>query len=87
MMNVIKGGLSTQAVNRAVYRAKQRGHLELDLLLGKFTEGRVAAMSGQQLVETEQLLTEENPDLWKWLTEQQTPPAHVERNTIFQVYN
>ena len=74
-------------MNRALYRAKQRGHLELDLLLGKFTERRVAAMSGEQLVETEQLLREENPDLWKWLTEQQAPPAHVQSNSIFQVFN
>ena len=42
-------------------------------------------MSGDQLVETEQLLREENPDLWKWLTEQQAPPAHVQSNSIFQV--
>lgn len=74
-----------QEVNRALYRAKQRGHLELDLLLGKFTEDRVAAMSGEQLIETEKLLTEENPDLWLWITEQQPAPAHVQSNTIFQV--
>jgi succinate dehydrogenase flavin-adding protein (antitoxin of CptAB toxin-antitoxin module) len=68
-----------------VYRAKQRGHLELDLLLGKYAEEKVPQMDMKQLVQTEKLLSEENPDMWMWLTHQQPAPEHVQNNPIFKV--
>lgn len=68
-----------------MYRAKQRGLLELDLLIGIFAERHVPSMSSERLAETQRLLDEENVDLFKWLTQQSEAPQHVQQNSVFQV--
>jgi len=68
-----------------VYRAKQRGFLELDLVVGRWAQEVVPHASAQQLDETEVMLDEENPDLWKWLTGQEGAPPHLTQNFAFQV--
>ncbi|GBF98736.1 hypothetical protein Rsub_11285 [Raphidocelis subcapitata] len=67
-------------VNKLLYRAKQRGFLELDLLMGLWAEANVPAMSGAGLAEFSAVLDEENPDLFKWLTGQLPTPDHLARN-------
>eukprot|EP00892_Ulva_mutabilis_P010343 jgi/Ulvmu1/7681/UM038_0112.1 len=71
-------------INKAMYRAKQRGLLELDLLIGIFAERNVPNMSAERLVETQKLLKEENVDLFQWLTQQSEAPEHVQQNSVFQ---
>lgn len=73
-----------QEVNKAMYRAKQRGLLELDLVMGIYAERNVPTMSSEQLAETERLLREENVDLWQWITQQSEAPEHVQQNPVFQ---
>lgn len=68
-----------------MYRAKQRGLLELDLLIGIYAERNVPTMSLEKLDETKRLLQEENVDLWQWLTQQEEAPDHVRQNAVFQV--
>lgn len=67
-----------------MYRAKQRGLLELDLVIGIYAERNVPTMSVDKLAETERLLREENVDLWQWLTQQSTAPDHVQENAVFK---
>lgn len=71
-------------VNRLIYRSKQRGLLELDLLVGEWAETMIPQMDMEQLKHTERLLDEENPDLWKWLTGQETAPQRLQTNSSFQ---
>jgi succinate dehydrogenase flavin-adding protein (antitoxin of CptAB toxin-antitoxin module) len=68
-----------------MYRAKQRGHLELDLLIGRYAEDNLPSMNMEQLKEVDALLVEENPDLWTWLTGQGPAPEHVQANSVFKV--
>ena len=68
-----------------MYRAKQRGLLELDLLIGIFAERNIPSMSTERLAETQELLNEENVDLFKWLTQQLEAPERVQQNSVFQV--
>ena len=53
---------------RLIYRSKQRGWLELDLLLGEFALFQLPAYTGAQLDLWEEVLDVENPDLYKYLT-------------------
>ena len=68
-----------------MYRARQRGWLELDLIVGSWAEKNVPGMNSQDLEEFEALLNVENPDLFKWLTGQLDPPEDVLQNNAFQV--
>ncbi|KAK3119065.1 hypothetical protein QOZ80_9BG0713060 [Eleusine coracana subsp. coracana] len=70
-------------VNRLVYRSKQRGFLELDLVLGNWVEQHVHAMDEANIRALLQVLDLENPDLWKWLSGQEQPPEDLNSNLVF----
>mmetsp|Transcript_27486 Transcript_27486/g.77752 ORF Transcript_27486/g.77752 Transcript_27486/m.77752 type:complete len:89 (+) Transcript_27486:703-969(+) len=68
-----------------LYRAKQRGFLELDLLMGKYAEKNIRSMSDEHLLAFNDLLLEENPDLFQWLTGQIDPPEEITSNIAYKV--
>ncbi|GLC34880.1 hypothetical protein PLESTB_001173800 [Pleodorina starrii] len=70
-------------VNKLLYRSKQRGFLELDLLIGLWAETNIPKMNMGQLNQMAQVLDEENPDLFKWLTGQLQPPERMTQNAVF----
>jgi antitoxin CptB len=57
------------------YQSNHRGTLELDLYLGNFANLYLKDMSEQQLVCYQNLLQEEDADLWDWLHEIKQPPV------------
>ncbi|KAM7259011.1 hypothetical protein ACFE04_014752 [Oxalis oulophora] len=71
-------------VNSLLYRSKQRGFLELDLVLGKWVEQHIHSMDHNGIKALLQLLDLENPDLWKWLTGQEQAPEAVSVNPVFR---
>jgi len=70
-------------VNRALYRAKQRGFLELDIMVGTWAETALADADEGFLDAFEEVLDEENPELFKWLTAQETPPERTRTNPAY----
>ena len=74
-------------VNRLLYRSRQRGFLEMDLLVGIWAEKQIPQLSESMLQQFEIVLDQENPDLYKWLTGQEQPPQDVAENAAYQVYN
>lgn len=72
-------------INRLLYRSRQRGFLEMDLLVGIWAEKRIPQLSEDNLLQFELILDQENPDLYKWLTGQESPPADIANNTAYQV--
>ncbi|KAK4568192.1 hypothetical protein RGQ29_003822 [Quercus rubra] len=72
-----------QLCNRLIYRSKQRGFWELDLVLGKWVEEHIHSMDENGIKALVHVLDLENPDLWKWLTAQEQPPEAVEINPVF----
>eukprot|EP00249_Psilotum_nudum_P014243 c24737_g1_i2 orf=363-857(-) len=69
--------------SRLLYRSKQRGYLELDLLLGKWVEENIRQLDDIQLQALVEMLNLENPDLWKWLVGQEAPPPFLCANPVF----
>lgn len=52
---------------RALYRAQHRGTKEMDFLLGRYAEARLAGMTAPDLTAFEELLALPDPELQGWL--------------------
>lgn len=70
---------------RYVWRAKSRGWLELDVLMGTFTEKYVWDMNHEQLDLLDECLELENPDLFKWFTGQVPVPKEIIENEVMEM--
>ncbi|PSC68645.1 ankyrin repeat family [Micractinium conductrix] len=70
-------------VNRMLYRARQRGFLELDLLIGMWAERELPRMSSDMVQDLEVVLDQENPYMFKWLTGQDEAPAAMQQNKAY----
>ncbi len=60
---------------RLVFRAWHRGMREVDLLLGRFADARVGAMSEANLAAFEALLDLPDPEILSWMTGEAEVPA------------
>ncbi|WOH10003.1 hypothetical protein DCAR_0729464 [Daucus carota subsp. sativus] len=69
--------------NRLAYRSKQRGFLELDLVLGKWVDENIHSMDETAVRSLIDVLNLENPDLWRWLSGQEQPPEAISNNPVF----
>jgi antitoxin CptB len=58
---------------RAIYRATHRGTKEMDWLLGRYAEARVASMAEADLSRFEQMVSLADPDLQGWLLDASKP--------------
>ncbi|MFN3743345.1 MAG: succinate dehydrogenase assembly factor 2 [Hyphomicrobiaceae bacterium] len=52
---------------RALYRAQHRGTKEMDFMLGRYAEARLAGMAPADLTAFEELLALPDPELQGWL--------------------
>ena len=68
---------------RLIFRSEHRGTKEMDLLLGSFAKIHVPDFNEAELAEYEALLEENDPDLYNWITEQETPPANIAGYSMF----
>merc|ERR1712086_360169 len=72
---------------RLIYRSKQRGWLELGIMLGEWSSANLARMTPTELEEYENILDLENPDLFKWLTLQEPVPDDLQGPVFAQLIN
>jgi len=52
----------------------------MDLILGRFAEGQLAAMRREQLDGYACLLEKPDPDIYLWLTGREPPPADIAKD-------
>ena len=62
-------------LKRLHMRSMRRGIKEMDIILSRFADARLAQMSGGDLDRYEVLLNENDQDLYQWVTGQVAPPA------------
>lgn len=68
---------------RLIFRSEHRGTKEMDLLLGSFAKRYVPEFNVTELQEYEQLLVENDPDLYNWITGQEQAPTNIAGYSIF----
>lgn len=62
---------------RLLFRCWRRGTREMDLLLGRFADATIGDWSEADLDAVEALLALPDPELYRWITEQDdVPPNH-----------
>ncbi|QFT64463.1 succinate dehydrogenase assembly factor 2 [Roseivivax sp. THAF30] len=65
-------------VKRLTMRSMRRGIKEMDLILMRFAAAKLAAMEEDGLDAYDALLSENDQDLYQWVTGQIEPPARHE---------
>lgn len=60
---------------RLRFRSWHRGTRELDLLLGRFADAHLGRMSPDQLDLYEALLGKPDPEIYRWISGEEPPPA------------
>lgn len=71
-------------IKRLKYQSWYRGCKETDILLGNFARAELDSLNDKSLDEFESLLAENDVDMFRWLTDQATPPADIESNATFR---
>merc|ERR1712146_491371 len=72
---------------RLLYRSKQRGWLEMDIMLGNWAFANLNQLEADELQQFHELLNMENPDLYKWLTGQTPVPDDVQNDLLRKLCN
>ncbi|GGE39124.1 succinate dehydrogenase assembly factor 2 [Actibacterium pelagium] len=62
-------------IKRLRMRAWHRGMKEMDLLLGNFVDARIEGMTDAQIDHLEELMGEEDQDLYAWISGNRPGPA------------
>jgi antitoxin CptB len=68
------GGLDDR-LKRLLFRCWHRGTREMDLILGRFADAEIDALSDSELTELERLIEAPDPDLYAALTGDRPLPA------------
>ena len=68
---------------RLIFRSEHRGTKEMDLLLGSFAKEFVPKFNADELQEYQDLLENNDPDLYNWITGQEAPPDEVASYSMF----
>lgn len=67
---------------RALWRCKQRGWVEIDLLMGNWASEAIPKMSVDDLEDLEIIIEQENPNLLNWLLGNEQVPEDLKSNTM-----
>ena len=67
---------------KILFRCNHRGMKEVDLLLGKFANENIVILTHEEIVALEELLNENDPDLYNWITGKILPPAYYNHSLM-----
>ncbi len=67
---------------RILFRAWHRGTREMDLLMGRFADAAIAAMSDAELDTFEALIEVPDRDLFAWLTDKEPVPENYDSDVF-----
>lgn len=65
------------ALKRLRMRSWRRGIREMDLILGAFADGGLAELNADERRLYDEMLSENDHDLYRWLSRQDAPPERL----------
>lgn len=69
---------------RLIFRSDHRGTKEMDIILGRFAREHVPTFTEVELCEYDELLRNNDPDLYNWVTGKEDAPKEVREMTAFK---
>ena len=69
---------------RMIYRSKQRGWLEVDVLMGSWATQFVPTLNAQELDDYDELLKIETVDIFNYIIGKDDPPAHLKDLSVMK---
>lgn len=72
---------------KLLYRSKNRGCRETDLILGKFAENFLDEMDNNELKDFEKILEENDSDIYKWLGYKKAAPSYINSKIMQKLLN
>lgn len=69
---------------RLIFRSAHRGIKEMDIILGTFANNNVADFTEEELKEFDTILSNNDPDLYNWLTEKEPAPENIATMSAFK---
>lgn len=70
---------------RLIFRSEHRGTKEMDLILGSFARAHVPGFTAAELALYEDILTQNDPDLYNWLSGQEAVPANLMNGVLEKI--
>lgn len=67
---------------RLVFRSYHRGTKEMDLILGAFASAHVPEFTEDELSQYDELLSNNDPDLYNWITCKEQWPADLSEQSV-----
>ncbi len=67
---------------RLTFRAWHRGTREMDLLIGSFANKYINGFDNDDLVIFEEVLINNDPDVYDWIIGRQLPPAELKSRVL-----
>lgn len=64
-------------LKRLHMRSWRRGTKEMDMILGPFADTEISGLSANLLEKYEELLNENDQDLYVWMSKQENPPLEL----------
>jgi len=72
---------------RLIFRSDHRGTKEMDLLLGSFAKKHVPSMTEDELAQFDEILKENDPNLYNWVTGKEPEPDNVKSKLFDRLKN
>ena len=64
---------------RILFRAWHRGMREMDLIMGRFADAMIHQLTDADLDEFEHLMQAPDPEVYRWIAGEASPPAAYDR--------
>ena len=72
---------------KLIHRSKQRGWLEVDIILGSWANDNIMKLKDNQLNKYEKILNQDTTDIFDYIIKSKDIPKSLDQNLIFDIRN
>ena len=84
---LMKDSVRKLLIKKLLYRSRQRGWLEVDLMLGSWAAENLKYLSNNELLKFEKLVDEETVDIYNYLTKNKKIKNSLDEKLVNKIVN